>query len=188
MPSATSRSSSTRAPPPSPSSLSILDGWRFCPRCGAELASRSAGQRHCEVCGSDYWANSIPAVQGLLVRDGKVLLGRRGIEPALGLWDLPGGFLEEGEEPLDGLRREFLEETGLEVEPLEWIGAYVDPYLSRSVLGLTWLVTAEGKPEAADDVDELAWFGPDELPGQMAFPHQHLVLELWRASLAAEHT
>jgi ADP-ribose pyrophosphatase YjhB (NUDIX family) len=159
----------------------ILDGWRFCPRCGTELASRSAGQRHCEGCGSEYWANSIPAVQGLLVREGKVLLGRRGIEPALGQWDLPGGFLEEGEEPLVGLRREFLEETGLEIEPLEWIGAYVDPYLGRSVLGLTWLVSAEGEPRAADDVDQLAWFGPDELPAQMAFPQQHVVLEAWRS-------
>ncbi len=161
--------------------MSILDGWRLCPRCGAELADPSAGHLHCGSCGADYWANSIPAVQGLLVRDGKVLLGRRGIEPALGSWDLPGGFLEEGEEPLDGLRREFLEETGLEVEPLGWIGAYVDPYLGRSVLGLTWLVAAEGEPRAADDVDELAWFGPDELPAQMAFPHQHVVLEVWRS-------
>ena len=54
------------------------------------------------------------------------------------------------------------------------------------MLGLTWLVTAEGEPRAADDVDELAWFGPEELPAQMAFPHQHDALELWRAGLAAE--
>jgi ADP-ribose pyrophosphatase YjhB (NUDIX family) len=168
--------------------LPILDGWRFCPRCGGGLATRSAGHLQCEGCDSDYWANSIPAVQGLLVRDGKVLLGRRGIEPALGFWDLPGGFLDEGERPLDGLRREFLEETGLEIRPLEWIGAYVDPYLDRTVLGLTWLVTAEGEPRAADDVDELAWFRPEELPAQMAFPHQHDVLEFWRSSLAAERT
>jgi 8-oxo-dGTP pyrophosphatase MutT (NUDIX family) len=61
-------------------------------------------------------------VQGLLVRDGRVLIGRRKIEPRKGHWDLPGGFLEEGELPLDGLRREFLEETGLDVRPVEWIG------------------------------------------------------------------
>ena len=64
---------------------------------------------------------------------------RRGeaIEPRQGYWDLPGGFLEEGEEPLDGLRREFREETGLEVEPVEWLGAFVDPYDRYFVLGLT---------------------------------------------------
>ena len=57
------------------------------------------------------------------MRDGRVLIGRRKIEPKQGHWDLPGGFLEEGEKPLDGLRREFLEETGLAIEPVEWLWA-----------------------------------------------------------------
>ena len=167
----------------SSTTVSILDGWRVCPRCGAALEAPAEGHRRCSGCGSEYWANSIPAVQGLLVRDGKVLLGRRGIEPALGSWDLPGGFLEEGEDPVDGLRREFLEETGLHVEPVEWIGAYVDPYLGRSVLGLTWIVTGEGEPQAADDVVELGWFAPEELPAEMAFPAQHEILAAWQARL-----
>ena len=70
----------------------------------------------------------------------------RRIEPRQGHWDLPGGFLEEGEEPLEGLRREFREETGLEVEPVEWLGAFLDPYNAYLVLGLTWVVRAEGEP------------------------------------------
>jgi 8-oxo-dGTP diphosphatase len=118
-------------------------------------------------------------VQGLLVRNGRVLIGRRKIEPRKGYWDLPGGFLEEGEAPIDGLRREFLEETGLHVEPVEWVGAYVDPYDAAFVLGLTWIVEAEGEPVPADDVEELAWFGPDELPEEMAFASQNEVLRRW---------
>jgi 8-oxo-dGTP diphosphatase len=118
-------------------------------------------------------------VQGLLVRDGRVLIGRRKIEPRKGHWDLPGGFLEEGELPLDGLRREFLEETGLDVRPVEWIGAHVDPYDDHFVLGLTWIVEAEGDPVPADDVEELAWFRPGEIPEEMAFPSQNDVLRLW---------
>jgi 8-oxo-dGTP diphosphatase len=167
--------------------VSILDGWRFCPRCGLAFEAPAVAHRRCPGCGSEYWANSIPAVQGLLVRDGKVLLGRRGVEPAVGFWDLPGGFLEEGEEPVDGLRREFLEETGLHIDPVEWIGAYVDPYLERSVLGLTWIVAGEGEPQAADDVVELAWFGPGELPAEMAFPHQHDALAAWQTTFARDH-
>ena len=107
--------------------MGLLDGWRVCPRCAHELEKRDRGHLACPACGSAYWANSAPAVQGLLVRDGRVLIGRRKIEPRKGYWDLPGGFLEEGEDPLAGLRREFLEETGLEVEPEEWVGAFVDP-------------------------------------------------------------
>jgi ADP-ribose pyrophosphatase YjhB (NUDIX family) len=120
-------------------------------------------------------------VQGLFERDGRVLLGRRAIEPRLGHWDLPGGFLEEGEEALDGLRREFLEETGLAVEPVEWLGACVDLYDGPYVIGLTWLVHGEGEPRAADDVAELRWFGPDELPDEMAFASQDAVLRAWAA-------
>jgi ADP-ribose pyrophosphatase YjhB (NUDIX family) len=159
--------------------VGILDGWRLCPRCAHELAPRGRGHLHCPGCGSTYWANSAPAVQGLLVRDGRLLVGRRGIEPGRGRWDLPGGFLEEGEAPLDGLRREFLEETGIAVEPVEWLGAFVDPYGEVFVLGLTWIVQGEGEPRANDDIEGLTWMAPDELPAEMAFPSQSLVVRLW---------
>ena len=159
--------------------MGVLDGWKLCPRCGHDLEPRQGPHLGCPACGSSYWANSAPAVQGLLVRDGRVLIGRRKIEPRKGYLDLPGGFLEEGEAPLDGLRREFREETGLDVEPVEWFGAYVDPYDAGFVLGLTWIVEADGEPVAADDVEELGWFGPDELPGEMAFASQNEVLRLW---------
>ncbi len=159
--------------------MGVLDGWRLCPRCGHDLEPRNGPHLGCPACGAAYWANSAPAVQGLLVRDGRVLIGRRRIEPRKGYWDLPGGFLEEGELPLDGLRREFLEETGLEVTPVEWVGAAVDPYDEHFVLGLTWIVEATGEPVPADDVEELAWFAPDEIPEEMAFESQNDLLRRW---------
>jgi 8-oxo-dGTP diphosphatase len=159
--------------------VGVLDGWRLCPRCGHELEARDRGHLGCPGCGASYYANSAPAVEGLLERDGKVLLARRDIEPRLGFWDVPGGFLEEGEEPLEGLRREFREETGIEVDPAEWIGTHLEPYDHYFVLGLTWLVRGEGEPRAADDVAELRWFGADELPAEMAFAHQDELLRLW---------
>ena len=128
-----------------------------------------------------YYANSAPGVEGLLERDGKVLLSKRAIEPRRGYWDLPGGFLEEGEEPLDGLAREFREETGLAVRPLEWLGTHLEPYNNYCVLGQTWVVEADGDPQPADDAEELAWFGPDDLPDEMAFPHQRELLAAWAA-------
>jgi ADP-ribose pyrophosphatase YjhB (NUDIX family) len=160
--------------------MGLLDGWKLCPRCGAEL-ELAEGRASCPSCGSVYYANSAPAVEGLLVRDGKVLLAKRAIEPRRGYWDLPGGFLEEGEEPLDGLAREFREETGLAVRPLEWLGTHLDPYDDHFVLGMTWLVEADGDPRAADDAEELAWFGPEEVPDEMAFSHQDGLLRTWAA-------
>ncbi len=159
--------------------MAIHDGWRLCPRCGHTLEARERGHLGCPGCGSSYWANSAPAVQGLLARDGRVLLGRRKHEPRKGYWDLPGGFLEEGEEPLIGLRREFREETGLELGSVDWAGAWIDRYEHQFVLSLSWIVEADGEPVAADDVEELAWFLPDELPAEMAFDSQGPLLAEW---------
>ena len=66
-------------------------------------------------------------MQALVERDGRLLLGRRAFDPSVGLWDLPGGFLEENEHPLDALVRELREETGLEIEPQEFVGVWMEP-------------------------------------------------------------
>jgi len=160
--------------------VGILDDWSFCPRCGGTLTSAEEGLV-CGGCGEHYYANSIPGAQGILERDGRVLLARRALEPRRGHWDLPGGFLRETEAATDGLRREFLEETGLEVEPVELMRIDVEPYAGLHVFSVTWIVRADGDPVAADDVDELRWFAHDDLPAEMAFPGQELVLRAWAA-------
>jgi ADP-ribose pyrophosphatase YjhB (NUDIX family) len=158
--------------------MGVLDNWRFCPRCGGNL-TREDDHLTCEGCRSRYWANALPGVQGILERDGRVLLARRALEPRKGYWDLPGGFLDETEDPLDGLRREFREETGLEIEPVEFLRIDIEPYDHRHVFSVTWIVRAAGEPVPADDVEELRWFARDELPEEMAFPGQDLVLRDW---------
>ena len=110
---------------------------------------------------------------------GRVLLARRAFEPAAGKWDLPGGFLEEGEEPLDALRRELLEEAGVGVEPLEfagvWVGRYGEAEDAPATLNLYWTARiVAGELAPADDVAELAWFPLDDLPpdAEFAFAHE----------------
>jgi ADP-ribose pyrophosphatase YjhB (NUDIX family) len=160
-------------------SMGALDEWRFCPRCGGDLASVE-DHLVCPDCGEELWANAIPGVQGILERDGRVLLARRGREPRRDFWDLPGGFLHETEGAADGLRREFREETGLEIEPVRLLRIDIEPYGGRHVFSVTWLVSGDGEPVAADDVAELRWFARDQLP-EMAFPGQNLVLAAWAA-------
>ena len=113
-----------------------------------------------------------------------MLLARRAREPDQGKWDLPGGFLEAGEHPLDGLRRELREETGLDVEPLDFVGVWMDVYGEDGAptLNLYWRCRADGEPHAADDIDEVRWFAPDALPPdeQLAFRVNASVLALWR--------
>ena len=167
--------------------MSLLHGWRWCPRCRAAV-ELSAGTAFCARCGARYYANSAPTASGVCVDvAGRALLGRRAVEPSLGRWDVPGGFLEEGEHPLDGLRREFREETGLEIEPTAYLGTWMDRYGEGAdaiaTLNLTWMVRAvSGSPRPADDIDELAWFAPHELPAgqELAFATVLDVLAAWR--------
>jgi ADP-ribose pyrophosphatase YjhB (NUDIX family) len=167
--------------------VSVLDGWRLCPRCGSRL-ERSDGRVDCAACGFVFYANAAPTASALCFdSDGRLLLARRAHEPFRGLWDTPGGFLEEGEHPLDALRRELLEETGLEVEPGEFFGVWLDRYGAddddRVTLNLFWtarVVGGDAKPD--DDVAELRWFALDELPGpdELAFRRLPDVLAAFR--------
>jgi ADP-ribose pyrophosphatase YjhB (NUDIX family) len=121
--------------------------------------------------------------------NGRVLLARRAVEPDRGKWDVPGGFLEEGEHPLDALRRELAEETGLEIEPLDFVGVWMDRYGTGDevayTLNLYWTArVVSGTPRAADDVEELAWFGLDSVPSadELAFTNVERVLGAVRRS------
>jgi 8-oxo-dGTP diphosphatase len=163
-----------------------LDGWRLCPRCGAELGG-DAARLACDACGFIVYASSKPTAGALCVDNGRLLLARRAHPPFEGFWDIPGGFLNEGEDPLDGLRRELKEETGLEIEPQRFFGLWMDRYGSDSTadatLNLYWTARVVGGQAApADDVSELRWFGRDELPAanELAFENVPLVLAAWR--------
>jgi len=85
------------------------------------------------------------------------------------------------------LRRELREETGLEVEPLDFVGAWIDRYGTGEeapwTLNLYWTASiVVGELHAADDVSELRWFDPAALPpsGEIAF-HTAEVVSAWRS-------
>ena len=171
--------------------MALLHGWKLCPRCGAQLdlgPTPVPARALCPACGFVAYANPKPTACGFVVDDaGRVLLARRAVEPFRGYWDTPGGFVEEGEHPLDALRREFLEETGLEVEPGEFHGVWMDVYGdapdAQSTLNLYWEARAVGGTmRPADDVAELAWFAPTELPAadRLAFTTFADALAAWR--------
>jgi 8-oxo-dGTP diphosphatase len=153
--------------------VGALDGWRFCPMC-AEAIERADDRVVCARCGFVGYANSVPAAEAVCFdAQGRVLLGRRGVDPGAGLWDLPGGFLHENEHPLDALRREVHEETALELEAPAFLGFWLEPYDGRIVLCLTWTAGVTGEARPGDDLVELHWFAGDELPGpaELAFSH-----------------
>jgi 8-oxo-dGTP diphosphatase len=169
--------------------VGALAGWRYCPRCRAEL-DVSEGSVTCTECSFEYYANPVPAVAALVEdADGKLLLARRAEEPDAGHWDTPGGFLEENEDALAALKRELREEAGVDVEPGSFFGTYVDYYggndESTPVLNLVWEARiVGGELEPADDVAELEWFARDALPpdDELAFRWISKALADWAKS------
>lgn len=164
--------------------------YRFCPRCGGALEyRRRPGDRMrrpiCSACGFVFYQHSRIAAGGLVERDGRVLLARRRDAPYRGWWDVPGGYLEEGEHPEDGIRRELMEEAGLVVRPVRLLAILMD---QASYGGVTYdlmnlfyaLEVQEGEPQPGDDVTEFRWFAPDELPDRVAFRSCREVLRRWR--------
>jgi ADP-ribose pyrophosphatase YjhB (NUDIX family) len=161
-----------------------LEEWRACPRCGTGLehAERSVS---CPSCGLVEYANPAPTASAVVRDDdGRILLARRAADPGAGLWDLLGGFMDEGEEPLGALRRELREETGLDVEPGEFLGALPDRYGDEGAWTVNFYWAARlgpGEPQPADDVAELAWFSADALPPREQFAFANTVELLARA-------
>jgi ADP-ribose pyrophosphatase YjhB (NUDIX family) len=126
----------------------------------------------CVRCEFIFYQNSKPTSSVLVVERGRVLLAKRGIEPYLGWWDIPGGFLENGEHPEAGAVREVAEETGLQIKLTELLGIYIDTYGRSGEYTLNLCYTADlvsGRPNPASDVTELRWFDLDALPDQVAF-------------------
>jgi 8-oxo-dGTP diphosphatase len=145
---------------------------RFCPSCGGRLSERMAPRtpQRCEMCGRLHFRDPKVGV-GVVVHDdtGRLLLVRRGVEPAAGKWALPAGFVDAGEDPRAAARREALEETGLEVI----VGKVIDAYPGEPGDGVTFFLSFEaevvgGIMQAGDDATEVGFFGRDELP-ELAF-------------------
>ena len=174
------------AAPPYCCGMGEFDGWKHCPVCATSIEPED-GSVECSNCGFVTYAHSMPTASAVVGdEEGRVLLSRRAHDPAAGKWDLPGGFLEEGEHPLDCLGRELREEAGVGLTEERLLGVWMDRYEYKRRIVATLNIyysarIAEGSPEASDDVVELRWFDPDELPlGELAFGHIAEVLSAWR--------
>ena len=113
------------------------------------------------------------------------MLGRRSIEPGRGLWCLPGGFVNDDEDPWEAAARECREEIRVEVEMTRLIGVYHIPKRSApSMIGIAYQarITDGGRPRPGTEMLEVAVFAVDSLP-PLAFPSHREVLTQYKDSL-----
>jgi ADP-ribose pyrophosphatase YjhB (NUDIX family) len=163
----------------------IAASLNFCSRCGTELlyGAVDGEDRHrssCPACGHIAYVNPRLVVTTLPVMDdGRLVLLRRGIEPGLGAWAQPGGFLEVDETVGEAAIRETLEETGLLVRPGEIVGLYTRLEAAVVVLAMEALVIG-GTPTATPEALAVELFPAAEIPWDgLAFKTTYWALVDW---------
>jgi 8-oxo-dGTP diphosphatase len=159
----------------------------YCVRCGTALEPRVIEGRELEACPHDdfvLWRDPKVTTAVIVETDAGIVLGRRAIEPGRGLWCLPGGFVNDDENPVSAAVRECLEEIGAGVEVMGLVGVYhIAKQGAPSMIGLGYharLAPGE-RIDAGPEMLELQVFALDSLP-PLAFPsHQEVVSEYVRS-------
>ncbi len=131
----------------------------------------------------------------LLNKEGKLLLGRRHLDPLKadselhgeGTWTMPGGKLEFGESLEEGAFREVFEETGISInkERVTLMSVANDRVEDAHFLTLGFLCDqfdGEAQVKEPDEITEWQWFALDALPSPLYFPSRE-VLENYRANI-----
>jgi ADP-ribose pyrophosphatase YjhB (NUDIX family) len=165
---------------------------RFCPLCGSEMRMRTVLPDHrrfkvCGGCGFVFFPGPQLVAGCLVIDTGRVLLLRRGIEPQIGRWTFPGGYVDFGETPAAAALRETREEVGMQVELGRVLGIYADPVYPISAVVV--FMSRPGLEEASvtDEATEVRYFAPAEIPwSEIAFPTTRDALRDWLAS-GGEH-
>jgi 8-oxo-dGTP diphosphatase len=158
---------------------------RYCPQCGSDLNQVPFEGRIrpiCSVCGFIVYENPVPSVAAVLMRNGRILLVKRNIEPGFGLWCLPGGFIEAGETIEEAAIREVQEETDIHCDEVRVVDA-------KSVLGgyygdvvvLCCTAKINGSiPSAGGDADAADFFELKSLPPIAFSVHRQLIMKYGR--------
>ncbi len=109
---------------------------KFCSHCGAPLERRVPPGEHlardvCPACGAIHYQNPKIVVGTIPEWEDKILLCKRAIEPRLGLWTLPAGFMENDETTVEGAARETLEEASARVEVASLYALFNLPHVNQ---------------------------------------------------------
>ena len=160
---------------------------KYCSQCGSDairfaVPQGDTHQRYiCAGCGTIHYQNPRIVVGTIPIFEGKVLMCQRGIEPRKGLWNLPVGFMENGETMPEGAKRETREEAGAEVEIVRMHTTYHVLHINQVlVFYLANLPTPTF--EAGVESQDVRLFAPEEIPWDaIAFPAHHFILEKYLA-------
>ncbi len=162
-------------------------GIRFCALCGGQLEERILlpdGRKHkvCSQCGFVHFLGPKLVAGCLVIDQGRVLLLRRGIEPEVGKWTFPGGFVDFGETPPQAAIRETLEEVGMRVRIDRHLGLYADPANPHAAVAVYLASPGQEAPGISEEAIEVRFFAASEIPwDEIAFGTTREALRDWLA-------
>lgn len=144
---------------------------KYCAKCGSPKFKISGEHSFkCESCGFHFFYNSAAAVAALVTDErGKLMLVKRGVEPDYGKLDLPGGFIDPRETAENAVARELLEELGLQVKTMEYLGSAPNEYVFSGytvfTLDMAFRVKAESIENLSpmDDILDYKFYAEEEL-------------------------
>jgi len=144
--------------------------FRFCPRCGGALESRVLKVNEpkrlvCQVCSFIFYQDPKVVAGTIFTLEGGIVLLKRGVEPALGKWVFPGGYVDRGESVQEAAVRETKEESQLDVRLGPLLNVYSYPQSPNVIVVYTAEVIG-GALTAADESVDARIFAPNEVPWQ----------------------
>ena len=151
--------------------FSPLRAFHFCPKCGcSDFAANTHNSLKCLACGFTYYINMSAAVAAVIRNEkGEILFTVRKHEPAAGMLDLPGGFVDLGETAEHAVIREVQEELNLEITGVEFLASYTNKYIYKEIeyqtldLAFHCRVGSFLNLKAADDVSGFVFRSPYEV-------------------------
>lgn len=136
------------------------------------------GHPECSDCGRTIWNDPKVAGAAIVPMDGGIVMVQRAIEPAIGKWSFPSGYVNRGEKVETAVVREVLEECGLTVEVGRLIGLYSEDGNSI-ILAVYEARVLGGNLESADhETLDVGVFSIDDLP-ELAFDHDRGIIDDW---------
>jgi len=166
----------------------LRDIYLYCTACRAKLSDHGSA-KVCPNCGKQYYFNPLPNVTILITNQrAEILFIERAAEPFKGWWDLPGGFVENGESLEEAAHREAEEEVGAKLEQLRYTASVPTTYELKGITYSLILVFFEARlAEGAglmgtNEAMQYKFFGKKAIPlHKVAFEAQRHFLESYQA-------
>ena len=157
-------------------------GASFCERCSAALVLKPVeghSRPVCPACGFVVYLDPKVAAGVIVTMDDEVVLLKRGIEPGIGKWVFPGGYVDRGEQVEAAAAREAREEVGLEVEIEDLLGVYSYPNVTAVLVVYTGVVVG-GELKGNFETLEVRTYPPGRIPwSELAFRSTVEALRAW---------